>query len=96
MKKSDILKTKSNPAIVNTKAKQLLGNDTKVYISTHKNKKYMVENPQGKFIHFGDIESEDFTYHKDEERRQRFLTRNAKWKNADKWSPAYLSYKLLW
>ena len=96
MKKSDILKTKSNPITVNAIAKSLLGPDTKLYISTHKNKKYMVQNPDGKWIHFGDINAEDFTYHNDKERRQRFLTRNAKWRTADKWSPAWLSYHLLW
>ncbi len=96
MKKSDILKTKSNPAVVSAKLKQLLGNDTKLYISTHKSKKYMVENPDGKWIHFGDINSEDYSYHADEKRRKAFQTRNAKWAKAEKWTPAWLSYYILW
>ena len=96
VRKSDILRTKSNPAIVSAKLKQLLGNDTKLYISTHKNKKYMVQNPDGKWIHFGDINSEDYTYHKDETRRKNFMTRNAKWRTADTWTPAWLSFHILW
>ena len=64
--------------------------------STNKGKKYMVMSPIGKPIHFGAYGMEDFTKHKDEERRQAFQKRNAKWAQAEKWTPAWLSYYLLW
>ena len=50
----------------------------------------------GKWIHFGQFEYEDFSKHNDENRRQLFLKRNNKWKLKDKYNPAYLSYFLLW
>jgi len=69
---------------------------TNIYVSTRKNKKYMVVHPiTEKLIHFGST-MEDYTYHKDEQRRTNFLKRNVKWSKADVFSPAYLSYSLLW
>ena len=68
----------------------------KVYISTRKNKKYMVKKPDGKMIHFGEIGYQDFTGHQDEKRRENFKNRNKKWANAKKWTPAWLSYHILW
>jgi len=56
----------------------------------------MVKNPQGKWIHFGQMGYEDYTKHKDETRRDNFRKRNAKWSKAEKYSPAWLSYWLLW
>lgn len=86
-----------NQKIVQQKAHQLLGNDIDIYYSTRKNKKYMVLNPQtNKWIHFGDSRYEDFTQHQDEKRRTLFRNRNAKWANAPKWTPSFLSYYLLW
>jgi len=68
----------------------------KILPSTRKNKKYMVEDKTGKLIHFGDPNYADFTAHHDLKRRENFRKRNAKWKDADKNSPAWLSYHLLW
>ncbi len=68
----------------------------KVYISTRKNKKYMVKKPDGKMIHFGEIGYQDFTGHQDEKRRENFKKRNKKWATAEKWTPAWLSYHILW
>jgi hypothetical protein len=68
----------------------------KVYISTRKNKKYMVKNPDGKMIHFGGKGYADFTGHQDEKRRENFKKRNKKWATAEKWTPAWLSYHILW
>ena len=65
-------------------------------LSTRKNKKYMIQRPDGKWIHFGDLRYEDYTYHKDDKRRKSFLFRNWRWASADKYSPAYLSFILLW
>lgn len=87
----------SNPEIVQKKAHQLLGKNVDVYFSTRKNKKYMVLNPEtNKFVHFGDKRYSDFTHHQDEKRRIAFQKRNAKWKDAPKWSSSYLAYYLLW
>jgi IS4 transposase len=69
---------------------------TNIYVSTRKDKKYMVIHPiTNKKIHFGST-MQDYTKHKDDIRKNAFLKRNAKWANADKFSPAYLSYNLLW
>lgn len=84
----------SNSGIVQQQANKYIGD--KVYISTRKDKKYMVKNPQGKWIHFGQMGYEDYTKHKDETRRDNFRKRNAKWSKAEKYSPAWLSYWLLW
>jgi len=68
----------------------------KVFPSSKKDKKYMVEDPDGKMIHFGQSKMEDFTYHKDTKRQKAFLNRNRKWKDFPKYSPAFLAYHLLW
>ena len=69
---------------------------TDIYVSTRKDKKYMVIHPiTNKKIHFGST-MEDYTYHKDDIRKKSFLTRNAKWNKLDKFTPANLSYNLLW
>lgn len=68
----------------------------KVFPSTRKGKKYMVEDPDGKMIHFGAYGMSDFSKHKDEDRRRQFRQRNAKWADAPKWSPSWLSFHLLW
>jgi hypothetical protein len=69
-------------------------NDIK--ISTRKDKKYMILDNNGKLIHFGQMGYEDYTKHRDLHRRKLFLQRNAKWADAEKYSPAFLSYYLLW
>lgn len=84
----------SDPVAVAKKIKDKL--DIPVYISTRKNKKYMVESPSGKMIHFGQLGYEDFTKHLDEDRRKAFLERNHKWKSAPTYTPRYLSYHFLW
>ena len=87
----------SNPKAVLKKAKQILGNDVEIDYSTRKDKKYMVLNPHtNKWVHFGSYGMEDYTKHKDKKRREKFLTRNHKWADADEYTPAYLSYYILW
>lgn len=66
-----------------------------VFLSPRKNKKYAIMI-DGKWVHFGDSRYEDFTGHGDERRRELFRKRNAKWATANKDSPAYLAYHLLW
>lgn len=96
-KHNELLKY-SNPKRVRALVKQFLGNNVKLYVSTRKDKKYMVIDPDGKKIHFGSFNPpmEDFSKHLDLKRRELFLTRNKRWKDAPKWTPAYLSYYLLW
>jgi hypothetical protein len=47
-------------------------------------------------VHFGQMGYEDATKHYDLDRINRFKKRNWKWQNAPKYSPAYLSWYLLW
>jgi len=49
-----------------------------------------------KFIHFGQMGYSDFTKTNDETKRKNFRSRNRAWKNAQKISPSWLSYHLLW
>lgn len=87
----------SNPKQVLKQAKKYIGKDVIIQQSTRKDKKYMILNPQtNKWIHFGQMGFEDYTQHKDLARRHRFRLRNARWKDAPMFSPAFLSYWLLW
>lgn len=91
----------SNPDEVYHKAMILLNDydDVELDFSTRINKKYMISGSftNNKWIHFGDMKYEDYTKHKDKERRSKFLKRNAHWiKDYDKYTPAYFSYYLLW
>ena len=92
MKYADLLNV-SNPNEVFQRATDL---GFYINLSTRKNKKYMIQRPNGKWVHFGDLRYEDYTYHKDDKRRQSFLFRNWRWASAPKYSPAYLSFILLW
>ena len=49
--------------------------------SSRKNNKYMVTLPSGKKVHFGSSKYEDYTIHKDKERRDKYLSRAMKIKN---------------
>lgn len=86
----------SNPVIAQHQAWKYLDRNAILHVSNKPTKKYMIEGPDGKWIHFGQMGSEDYTYHQDEVRRQRFRTRNHKWAKADKWTPAYMAYYILW
>ena len=83
----------SNPSIVMKKAKELHLNP--IQLSSRKDKKYMVSDGK-KLIHFGQMGYEEYTKHHDEKRRELFRKRNRKWKDTEKYSPAWLSYHLLW
>jgi hypothetical protein len=87
------LKQYSDPDIVSYKAQQL-GLNT-VHESSRKDKKYMVFD-NNKMVHFGSMIYEDYTKHGDAKRRENFRKRNHRWANAPKYSPAFLSYNLLW
>jgi len=95
MKYEDLIKI-SDPYTVYTKFKKIYPCDSEIRISTRKNKKYMIYVPHlDKYIHFGST-MEDYTRHTDKKRRMNFLRRNAKWADADIYTPAYASYTLLW
>jgi hypothetical protein len=50
-----------------------------------------------KWVHFGDINYPDYTFTKNEEKREGFLNRNKHWiKQYPIYSPAWFSYYLLW
>lgn len=91
-----MLEKYSNPEIVQQMAHQLLGRDVPVYYSTRKNKKYMIQTPHGKWVHFGEMGYQDYTLTRNNQKREAFRLRNHKWATAPKWSPAWLSYHLLW
>ena len=71
--------------------------------SSRKNNKYMVTLPSGKKVHFGSPKYEDYTIHKDKERRDKYLSRATKIKNkngeltyTNPESSNYWSIHLLW
>ncbi len=74
--------------------KQLTGVDSEIYLSSRKNKKYMVFNGVN-MSHFGDIRYESYDKHQDEIRRQKYLKRFNKHHNSP-YSPYQLSLFLLW
>lgn len=88
----------SNPDTVAKRLHKYLPG-TKLYLSTRKGKKYMIQKPDGSYSHFGQTGYEDFTKHRDDLRRIHYLQRATKikgnWK-ADPYSPNNLSINLLW
>ena len=71
--------------------------------STRKGNKYMVKLPDGKKVHFGSPAYEDYTIHKDTNRRDKYRSRAMKIKNKKGEltykiisSPNYWSVNLLW
>lgn len=96
MDKEEQLLLYSDPTRVHKLGIKYLGKENPVYLSTRKDKKYMVKSPDGKWIHFGQMGFSDFTEHKDESRREKFRKRNAKWATQDKWTSGWLAYHLLW
>ena len=71
--------------------------------SSRKNNKYMVKLPGGKKVHFGSPKYEDYTIHKNKERRDKYLSRATKIKNkkgeltyTNPESSNYWSVHLLW
>ena len=84
----------SNPNIVKQLGNKYLNKE--IYLSSRKDKKYMIQDPNGKWIHFGAMGYKDFTLTGDENQRRLFRQRNHKWAYAKKYSPAWLSYYLLW
>jgi hypothetical protein len=96
MSKEELIYKYSNPQTVRRLVDKYYDEDVPLYISTRASKKYMIQSPEGKWIHFGMMGAEDFTKHKNIDRRNMFRIRNAKWAKADKWTPAFMAYHLLW
>ena len=95
--KLKIVENVSNIFEVIKKAQQIYGKDVKIGLSTRKNNKFMIyDDKNDKWHHFGDINYEDFTKHKDKKRRERFQIRNHKWSSEPKYSLGYMSYYILW
>ena len=67
-----------------------------IYLSDNPMKKYMLLDDNNKILHFGAMGYSDFTKHKDISRRKNFNKRNNTWNSYPKYTPAYLSYNLLW
>jgi len=87
------LRSYSDPEYVMNKAKMMGLNP--VHESSRKDKKYMVFDGN-KMVHFGQMGYEDASKHHDLERVNRFRKRNWKWQFEPKYSPAWLSWFLLW
>jgi hypothetical protein len=92
--KEELLKQYSNISKVQKQAKKLGLNP--VEISTRKDKKYMIRDDEGRLKHFGAWGYTDHTVHQDDKRRESFQRRNHRWKDSPEYSPAFLSYWLLW
>jgi len=71
-----------------------------IFLSTRKDKKYMIQHPiTNKMIHFGQKGYQDYTIHFNEIRRENYLNRSDKIKGSwrlDDYSPNNLSRRLLW
>ena len=97
MNKRTQLKKVSDFNAVLKKSRRLYRRD--VFPSTIKKKKYMILNDRGHWVHFGHIDYQDFTKHKDKTRRKSYLARSThihgQWRK-DKFSPNNLAITLLW
>jgi 2-phospho-L-lactate transferase/gluconeogenesis factor (CofD/UPF0052 family) len=89
----------SDPIRVMQNAKKYFKKDVPLYPSTRKNKKWMVQRPDGIWVHFGQLGAEDYTFHQNEIRRQNYLNRalniKGNWRD-DPYSANNLSLAILW
>ena len=90
----------SNPKQAQKKAYKYLGKKADLYVSETKDKKYDIYDPvNDKWVSFGQLGYEDFTKHKDKERRKNYLNRatnmNGDWKD-NPYSANNLSINILW
>ncbi len=69
------------------------------YKSDKQDKKYYIITNTNKKIYFGQTGAEDFTTHKDEERKQRYISRHKKnddWTKSGIDTPGFWTYHYLW
>lgn len=90
----------SNPNKAQEKAYDYLGPDAKLYLADDNIHKYQIYNPKSnRWIRFGSISYQDFTFHKDLKRRDNYIKRasniEGNWKS-NPYSPNNLSIKILW
>jgi len=90
----------SNPVKAQEKAFKFLGKTAILYFSSRKDKKYQIYDPNHqKWVHFGQIGYEDYTKHRNYNRRKQYLNRATKikgnWKS-NPYSPNNLSIHILW
>jgi hypothetical protein len=88
-----------NQVLLNTK-RYFFGPSETLYISENPKYKYKIYNPDSKkFVYFGDMRYEDFTKHKDENRRRNYIKRasniKGNWKD-NPYSKNNLAINLLW
>jgi hypothetical protein len=98
-KRTEIFKY-SNPLKAQENAIKYLGKDALLYLSTKKDKKYMIKNPYtGHWVHFGQMGYEDFLKHGSQARRQFYLKRSGhirgNWRD-NPYSANNLSREILW
>lgn len=95
--KSDSIWMFSNPKEASKRTKQIY--NLKLYRSERKGKKYYIITPDNKMVHFGAMNYEDYTKHKDDSRKDRYLKRASKIKGdweSDEYSPNNLAMRILW
>jgi hypothetical protein len=99
MNKSVEINKYSNPLKVRKNLNKYLGKEVELYLSSNPKKKYMIKNPQGRWVHFGAFGMEDYTKHQDINRKNKYLARatniRGEWKE-NPYSPNNLSLSLLW
>ena len=96
------LLTVSNPEIVYNNLQKYFKTKTNLYISSRKNKKYMILNPYtNKMVHFGSFYPlmKDYTFTRDKNKQKSYLARSGsipgKWRD-DKYSSNNISRSVLW
>jgi hypothetical protein len=94
------LRKYSNPEQAQKMAYKYLGRTAKICPSDRPEKKYKIYDPKNnKWVNFGQIGYEDYTKHKDKNRRKNYLTRTkgmlGNWKN-NRYSANNLSRHILW
>jgi hypothetical protein len=65
----------SDPNQVAKQSMEYFGKYVPIYLSSRKDKKYMLRDEEGKLVHFGQYGMEDYTKHKDPVRRERYIKR---------------------
>ncbi len=92
----------SDPRKAQLRAYSYLGRTAKLYPSDKPLKKYKIldtRKKRPKWVHFGQMGYQDYTRHKDKQRRKSYLARSRKihgnWKR-NPYSPNNLSIHILW
>ena len=99
-KKQKLVFQVSDPKVVQVKLSKWLNQEVDLLISPIKNKKYRIwDSRNSRYVDFGDTRYEDFTKHKDKDRRDSYLARakkiKGKWKS-NPYSANNLAIQGLW